>query len=171
MNKIPFIITAIGIVIFMTFKNIEPLGMIGIIIFVGGLFACLNEVYKKEKLDLIKIVNSKLDELGFTKEEIDNRQDELKNSSRPELKSLVKECDNKIERKKKEDFFEPIDRKDKIEYPKILKIDPKGNIICIDKTGRYRTDLNSYTLEDEKQMEVFGEILLTDMTIEHGGVK
>ncbi|EZR31392.1 hypothetical protein [Staphylococcus aureus] len=115
MNKIPFIITAIGIVIFMTFKNIEPLGMIGVIIFVGGLFACLNEVYKKEKLDLIKIVNSKLDELGFTKEEIDNRQDELKNSSRSELKSLVKECDNKIERKKKEDFFEPIDRKAKIE--------------------------------------------------------
>ncbi|HDZ9991130.1 TPA: hypothetical protein RU529_002595 [Staphylococcus aureus] len=171
MNKIPFIITAIGIVIFMTFKNIEPLGMIGIIIFVGGLFACLNEVYKKEKLDLIKIVNSKLDELDFTKEEIDNRQDELKNSSRSELKSLVKECDNKIERKKKEDFFEPIDRKNKIEYPKILKIDPKGNIICIDKTGRYRTDLNSYTLEDEKQIEVFGKILLTDMTIEHGGVK
>ncbi|HDV5973493.1 TPA: hypothetical protein RJJ35_002273 [Staphylococcus pseudintermedius] len=171
MNKIPFIITAIGIVIFMTFKNIEPLGMIGVIIFVGGLFACLNEVYKKEKLDLIKIVNSKLDELGFTKEEIDNRQDELKNSSRSELKSLVKECDNKIERKKKEDFFEPIDRKAKIEYPKIFKIDPKGNIICIDKTGRYRTDLNSYTLDDEKQMEVFGEILLTNMTIEHGGVK
>ncbi len=110
MNKIPFIITAIGIVIFMTFKNIEPLGMIGIIIFVGGLFACLKEVYKKERLDLIKIVNSKLDELGFTKEEIENRQDELKNSNKAELKLLIKECDDKINRRKKEEFFEPVNR-------------------------------------------------------------
>ncbi len=37
------------------------------------------------------------------------------------------------------------------EYPRILKIEEDGKIIALDKNGEINTDLNIYSIDDEKQ--------------------
>lgn len=57
--------------------------------------------------------------------------------------------------------------KDNIPYPKILNIDPKGNITYLDKNGMLKFDLNSYQLTDEKQIQIFGEVVLSEIEVEN----
>ncbi|WP_281512302.1 hypothetical protein [Mammaliicoccus vitulinus] len=45
------------------------------------------------------------------------------------------------------------------DYPKILKIENDGKIIALDQNGNINTDLNTHTINDEKQKLVFGQIL------------
>lgn len=47
----------------------------------------------------------------------------------------------------------------------ILSIDPKGNILCYDKKGNLRDDLNSYHLSNLEQVEIFGEVIMKDLNI------
>ncbi|MCG7340264.1 hypothetical protein MHZ36_13315 [Staphylococcus sp. ACRSN] len=56
--------------------------------------------------------------------------------------------------------------KDSMSYPKILNIDPKGNITYLDKNGMLKFDLNSYQLTDEKQIEVFEKVILDKIEME-----
>src|SRR5699024_2149106 len=44
-------------------------------------------------------------------------------------------------------------------YPRILKIDDDGKIIALDKNGKINTDLNTNTIDDEKQRLVFGKVI------------
>ena len=45
-------------------------------------------------------------------------------------------------------------------YPRIIEIKEDGRIIAIDKYNKLNTDLNTRTLTDEQQYEIFGGILL-----------
>ncbi|WP_239710654.1 hypothetical protein [Mammaliicoccus sp. E-M21] len=45
------------------------------------------------------------------------------------------------------------------EYPRILKIEDDGKIIALDKSGKINTDLNIYSIDDEKQRLVFGKVI------------
>ncbi|MEW8964929.1 hypothetical protein ABGA96_07030 [Staphylococcus arlettae] len=45
------------------------------------------------------------------------------------------------------------------EYPKILKIEDDGTIIALDKHGKVNTDLNTHSVTDEQQYDIFGEVL------------
>lgn len=45
------------------------------------------------------------------------------------------------------------------EYPRILKIEEDGKIIALDKHGEINTDLNIYSIDDEKQRLVFGKVI------------
>lgn len=56
--------------------------------------------------------------------------------------------------------------KDNMPYPKILNIDPKGNITYLDKNGMLKFDLNSYQLTDEKQIKAFGKVILVKVEME-----
>lgn len=56
--------------------------------------------------------------------------------------------------------------KDSMLYPKILNIDPKGEITYLDKNGMLKFDLNSYQLTDEKQIKVFGKVILSKIDVE-----
>ncbi len=44
----------------------------------------------------------------------------------------------------------------------ILNINPKGDIVCYDKKGILRDDLNIYHLTKQDQLKAFGEILIYD---------
>lgn len=44
----------------------------------------------------------------------------------------------------------------------ILNISPKGDIVCYDKKGILRYDLNIYHLTKQDQLKAFGEILIYD---------
>jgi len=48
----------------------------------------------------------------------------------------------------------------KKDYPRIIEIKEDGRIIALDKYNKLNTDLNTHTLTDEQQHEVFGGILL-----------
>lgn len=56
--------------------------------------------------------------------------------------------------------------KDSMSYPKILSIDPKGDITYLDKNGMLKFDLNSYQLTNEKQIKVFGKVILSKINVE-----
>ncbi|MCQ6827905.1 hypothetical protein [Staphylococcus aureus] len=51
--------------------------------------------------------------LGYTENEIDERQTELNNRNTSELMSIQRMTEQKIEEQKKRKFFEPIERMDK----------------------------------------------------------
>lgn len=49
-----------------------------------------------------------------------------------------------------------------MKYNNVLNISPKGDIVCYDKNGTLRDDLNIYQLSKQDQLEIFGEIMIHD---------
>lgn len=49
-----------------------------------------------------------------------------------------------------------------MKYNNILNISPKGDIVCYDKNGTLRDDLNIYRLSKQDQLNIFGEIMIYD---------
>ncbi|MDW4023690.1 hypothetical protein QI305_12240 [Staphylococcus saprophyticus] len=49
-----------------------------------------------------------------------------------------------------------------MKYNNILNISPKGDIVCYDKYGMLRDDLNIYRLSKQDQLNIFGEIMIYD---------
>lgn len=47
-----------------------------------------------------------------------------------------------------------------IDKNKILSMDPKGNLIILDKNGLVRSGLNINTITEADQIEVFGDVIL-----------
>ncbi|QPW13433.1 hypothetical protein [Mammaliicoccus sciuri] len=78
---------------------------IGMILTVIGLFLSMREVYKKERLDLIDDINVSLIELGYTKEQIKDKETSLYQSDIDDIKALKSKVDLKIKQKREDDFF------------------------------------------------------------------
>lgn len=57
--------------------------------------------------------------------------------------------------------------RDSVSYLKVLNIDLKGNMPYLDKNGVLKFDLYSYQLTDEKQIEVFGKVVLSELEVEN----
>lgn len=83
---------------------------IGMILTVIGIFLSMREVYKKERLDLIADINVSLIELGYTKEQIKNKETSLYQSDIDDIKALKSKVDLKIKQKREDDFFNTTDR-------------------------------------------------------------
>lgn len=49
-----------------------------------------------------------------------------------------------------------------MKYNNIVNISPKGDVVCYDKNGTLRDDLNIYQLSKQDQLEIFGEIMIHD---------
>lgn len=47
-----------------------------------------------------------------------------------------------------------------IDKNKILSMDPKGNLIVLDKNGLIRSGLNIDTITEADQIDVFGDVIL-----------
>lgn len=47
-------------------------------------------------------------------------------------------------------------------YSEVLNISPKGRIVCYDKNGKLRDDLNIYQLSKQDQLKIFGKIMIYD---------
>ncbi|WP_239772187.1 MULTISPECIES: hypothetical protein [Mammaliicoccus] len=87
-------------------KN-DPSNMlaIGLVLAIIGLILAVREMYKQESLELISKINDCLTELGYTDEQIKDRQVSLYQSDIDELKELKSKVDVKIKQKREDDFF------------------------------------------------------------------
>lgn len=54
-----------------------------------------------------------------------------------------------------------------IDRNKILSMDPKGNLVVLDKNGLIRSGLNIDTITEADQIEVFGDVILEVKTEEN----
>lgn len=78
---------------------------IGMILTFIGLIFSLREAYKHESLKLISDINDCLTKLGYTDEQIKDRQAYLYQSDINELKALKSKVNVKIKQKREDDFF------------------------------------------------------------------
>lgn len=107
----PIIILVIGSVMILVFQEMKILGLIGLVIFIVGVVLLGQEIHHQECVRLIEEINTNLKKLGYTEEEIKERQHELRKSSKPELKQRKRQTEVQIEREKENKFFEPLDKK------------------------------------------------------------
>ncbi|MDG5464056.1 hypothetical protein QAC99_13520 [Staphylococcus aureus] len=110
MNKAPIVVLVVGIVILLTFQNFKVLGLIGLIIFMIGVVLVAKEIHNQDCIKLIKEINANLKKLGFSDEEIKERQYELRVSTKPQLKQRKRQTEEEIERKRTSEFFDPLDK-------------------------------------------------------------
>ena len=54
---------------------------------------------------------------------------------------------------------------------RILSIDPKGNLVVINKNGLVQSNLNINTITEADQIEVFGDVILEVKTKENDIMK
>ncbi|HFG8839832.1 TPA: hypothetical protein ACGIY3_002543 [Staphylococcus argenteus] len=71
------------------------------------------QTIRQVRYNIIREINDMLFTLGYTENEIDERQTELNNRNISELMSIQRMTVKKIEEQKKRKFFEPIERMDK----------------------------------------------------------
>lgn len=71
------------------------------------------QTIRQVRYNIIREINDMLFTLGYTENEIDERQTELNNRNISELMSIQRMTEQKIEEQKKRKFFEPIERMDK----------------------------------------------------------
>ena len=109
-KKTPFIVAGIGIVIIMVFQNVKSLGLIGLILFGVGMVLVTMEMHRRDCAMLIDDINQNLKQLNFTDEEIEERQNELVASTKPQLKQRKRQTEDEIERQKTNDFFDQLDK-------------------------------------------------------------
>ncbi|HDH4683555.1 MULTISPECIES: hypothetical protein [Staphylococcus] len=110
MNKVPFIVLIVGIVFLLAFQNFKVLGLLGLIIFMVGVVLVAKEMHNQDCIKLIKEINANLKKLGFSDEEIKERQHELRISTKPQLKQRKRQTEEEIERKRTSEFFDPLDK-------------------------------------------------------------
>lgn len=110
MNKTPIVVLVVGIVILLTFQNFKVLGLIGLIIFMIGVVLVAKEMHNQDCIKLIKEINANLKKLGFSDEEIKERQHELRVSTKPQLKQRKRQTEEEIEHKRTSEFFDPLDK-------------------------------------------------------------
>ncbi|HDC7329985.1 TPA: hypothetical protein O8883_002681 [Staphylococcus aureus] len=110
MNKAPIVVLVVGIVILLTFQNFKVLGLIGLIIFMIGVVLVAKEMHNQDCIKLIKEINANLKKIGFSDEEIKERQHELRVSTKPQLKQRKRQTEEEIERKRTSEFFDPLDK-------------------------------------------------------------
>ncbi|HDE4235781.1 TPA: hypothetical protein PDM41_002504 [Staphylococcus aureus] len=113
MRKTPFVVLGISFVLLFVFQNVKYIFLAVTFLFCIGLWLSFKEVERQEKIQKIKDINQDLKELDFTDLEIKERQNELMNSTKRELKQIKREAEEKLAQKKKEEFFEPLKKKDK----------------------------------------------------------
>lgn len=110
-SKIPWIIMGISAILIMGSEGHNIfLGLLALVFFIGGGIPAAIQCKKIERDEKIDKINKDLYKLGYTYEEVDNRQYELQIKSIRELKELHREVKIKQEELKKKVFFEPIDR-------------------------------------------------------------
>lgn len=77
----------------------------GMILAFIGLCLSMYEVYKKERYDLIDDINAALIELGYTDEQIKDKEKSLYRSDIDEIKAIKSKVEVKINQKRTDDFF------------------------------------------------------------------
>lgn len=97
-----------GLAISIIYMKNDPSIMltIGMILTVIGIFLSMREVYKKERLDLIDDINAALLELGYTDEQIKDKETSLYRSDIDDIKALKSKVDLKVKQKREDDFFD-----------------------------------------------------------------
>ncbi|NGC23397.1 hypothetical protein G0X78_12570 [Staphylococcus aureus] len=113
MRKTPFVVLGISFVILFLTQFFEHILVVGILLLLVGLGLLNKEMDRQDCLKKIKEINQDLKELDFTDLEIKERQNELMNSTKRELKQIKRETEEKLAQTKKEEFFDPLKKKDK----------------------------------------------------------
>ncbi|HDJ2913307.1 TPA: hypothetical protein PP865_002484 [Staphylococcus aureus] len=114
MRGIPFILIGLSIfIIYFTHRYNSIFTKIGYVIFVVGIALIVMQTIRQVRYNIIREINDMLFTLGYTENEIDERQTELNNRNISELMSIQRMTVKKIEEQKKRKFFEPIERMDK----------------------------------------------------------
>lgn len=109
-------------------------------------------------------MNSKRVTVKIGKEQFEKIQREREITKVPQIHIINQAIDQYFESKGNEqENINTIEERKNLSN--ILSIDPKGNMICYDKNGILRYDLNS-NMSDEDQVSVFGKVILK--TINHG---
>ncbi|RIN92403.1 hypothetical protein [Mammaliicoccus sciuri] len=85
---------------------------IGMILAVIGLCLSMYEVYKKKRYDLIDDINAALLELGYTDEQIKDKEKSLYRSDIDEIKAIKSKVEIKINQKRTDDFFNMSENKE-----------------------------------------------------------
>ncbi|MGW8041243.1 hypothetical protein ACWEX2_13555 [Staphylococcus xylosus] len=112
MKSLPWIIFGLGIFLMIMAKdNANAISIVGFVLFIVGAIPCAFQMINAGRQNLIDDINERLYALGYTDSEVKERQVELKNYRMSELRALKRETEIKIEEQKREDFFEPLDRK------------------------------------------------------------
>lgn len=112
MKLLPWILVGLGVFLMLLAQESNPtISMIGLVLFlIGGLPGIL-QLRDYERQNEIREINDRLYALGFTENEVNERQAELKSYSKSKLKNIKHETNMKIEEQEKVDFFEPLNRK------------------------------------------------------------
>lgn len=112
MKLLPWILVGVGVFLMLLAQESNPtISMIGLVLFlIGGLPGIL-QLRDYERQNEIREINDRLYALGFTENEVNERQAELKSYSKSKLKNIKHETNMKIEEQEKVDFFEPLNRK------------------------------------------------------------
>lgn len=111
MNKLPWILIGVGaLLMLLTEGENLVIGWIAIIFLVLGFIPAYFQIKNNERQGLIKEINERLYKLGYTDNEVNERQPKLQSSTKSELKSIRRNTDFKIQQQKERAFFEPIEK-------------------------------------------------------------
>lgn len=111
MKSLPWIFIGIGcFLILVTEGNNTAIGIIAIIFLAIGAFPAYAQIKNSERQGHIKEINDLLYALGYTDEEVKERQAELNNYTVRDLKKIKAQAESELEEQKRRDFFEPIKR-------------------------------------------------------------
>ncbi|AQR26666.1 hypothetical protein [Staphylococcus aureus] len=130
-----------------------------VILMLGGTII-VKELIKQNRIALIK---AKMNNLGFSPNEIQARVTYLNKKNNRKLNEIIKNLNNKEKEEiptiNEENFFDPL-FKTQNKSRLFTAIDPKGNFMAYDKHGNLLEYLNIYHLSKNDQIEIFGRILI-----------
>lgn len=130
-----------------------------VILMLGGTII-VKEQIKQNRIALIK---AKMNNLGFSPNEIQARVTYLTKQSNKKLKEIIKEVNRKEKEEittiNEENFLDPL-FKTQNKSRLFTAIDPKGDFMAYDKHGNLIENLNIYHLTKEEQIKIFGRILI-----------
>ncbi|MBA1384403.1 hypothetical protein GHK32_14200 [Staphylococcus aureus] len=86
-------------------------GTLGIILMPLGMFLINKDMDKSAKEEKINDINQKLEELNFSKEEIEERQPKLHSQTNKELKHVMAELQYRQKKMEEEEFYKPLEKK------------------------------------------------------------
>lgn len=108
MNKIPWILFGIGVLLVILSDGESPvIAWIAIIFLLLGAIPLCFQYLDKRKRDNILGINKGLYRLGYTDNEVNERQPKLQSATIFELKSINSEVESQLKEQEKREFFKP----------------------------------------------------------------
>ncbi|MGV3144165.1 hypothetical protein [Staphylococcus simulans] len=117
LRKISWITALVGVMLILLAGNAgidwfaRIFGVLGIILMSLGMFLINKDMDKSAKEEKINDINQKLEELKFSKEEIEERQPKLHSQTNKELKHVMAELQYRQKKMEEEKFYKPLEKK------------------------------------------------------------